>query len=306
MKMIYTITFNPSIDYIVGVKDFKLGKVNRVDMDTKYPGGKGINVSRVLNNLGIENVALGFIGNFTGEYIKQYLISEGVKTDFINLNEDTRINIKIKSCEETEINGAGPHIDESMIQKLFEKIDKFKDDDIVVLAGNVQKSVSVHIYSEIQEKCKDKNIKFVIDTTGEALRCTLQRKPFLIKPNKHELEELFGIEIKNQEDIIKYGEKLIDMGAQNVIISNGGESAIFISHQSKYISSIPKGAVKNSVGAGDSMVAGFLANYSKSNDLLEAFKWGVASGSATAFSLDLCNKNQVGELIDKVIITKIT
>lgn len=305
MKVIYTITFNPAIDYIVSVNKFELGKVNRVEMDTKYPGGKGINVSRVLNNLGVKSTALGFIGNFTGEYVKQYLENEGIKTDFVNVAEDTRINIKIKSEKETEINGAGPNIDDKNLNKLFEKIDNFADEDIVVLAGNVQKSVSGHIYSQIQERCKDKRIKFVIDTTGEALRCTLKNKPFLIKPNKHELEELFEVEIKDKDKIIYYGKKLITMGAQNVIVSNSGEGAILISCEGIYSASAPKGIVKNSVGAGDSMVAGFLAYYSHNNNIVEAFRWGAASGSATAFSLDLCNKSDVTALINQVAITKI-
>lgn len=303
--MIYTITFNPAIDYIVNINDFQLGKVNRVEMDTKYPGGKGINVSRVLNNLGVESTALGFIGNFTGEYIKRFIENEGVKTDFINVNEDTRINIKIKSQEETEINGAGPAIDEKTLQKLFDKVDKFIDGDIVVLAGNVQRSVSDHIYSLIQERCKGKNIKFVIDTTGKALTCTLKNKPFLIKPNKHELSDLFSVDINNIEDIIYYGKKLMDMGAENVIISNGGKGAILISGKGIYNASPAKGIIKNSVGAGDSMVAGFIAHYSKTSDIVEAFKWGAAAGGATAFSLDLCTKDQVTALLDQVVITKI-
>ncbi|MDP4178626.1 MAG: 1-phosphofructokinase [Bacillota bacterium] len=303
--MIYTVTFNPAIDYIVNIDDFKIGEVNRVKMDTKYPGGKGINVSRVLNNLEVKSTALGFIGNFTGEYIKNHIENEGIKTDFINVDEDTRINIKIKSEKETEINGLGPNIDEKTLEKLFEKADKFTDGDIVVLAGNVQKSVDFDVYAIIQERCSDKDIKFVIDTTGNALICTLINKPFLIKPNKQELSELFEVDIKNKEDIVFYGRKLIGMGAQNVIVSNGGEGAILICKQGSYNASPAKGIIKNSVGAGDSMVAGFIANFTKTNDILEAFKWGAAAGGATAFSLDLCTKNEVTALIDEIIITKI-
>lgn len=303
--MIYTITINPAIDYIVNIDDFKIGKVNRVNLDTKYPGGKGINVSRVLNNLGVKSTALGFIGNFTGQYIKNYIENEGIKTDFINVDEDTRINIKIKSEKETEINGSGPNIDEKTLEKLLEKADKFKDGDIVVLAGNVQKSVNYDVYAVIQERCNNKNVKFVIDTTGNSLICTLKNKPFLIKPNKHELSELFEADIKGREDIMFYGRKLISMGAQNVIVSDGSEGAILICRQGSYNASAAKGIIKNSVGAGDSMVAGFIANYTKTNDILEAFKWGAAAGGATAFSLDLCTKNEVISLIDEIIITKI-
>lgn len=306
MKMIYTITFNPSIDYIVNIDDFKLEKVNRVEMDTKYPGGKGINVSRVLNNLGVESCALGYIGNFTGEYVKTYIENEGIKTDFINVSEDTRINIKIKSESETEINGLGPAISESQIEELFLKADKFKENDIVVLAGNVQKSVDYKIYSRIQERCKSKSIKFVIDTTGEALECTLRNRPFLIKPNSSELGELFKAEINTKEDIVFYGKKLIELGALNVIVSNGAEGAVLISSEGVYTASAPKGVVKNSVGAGDSMVAGFLAYYSKYKIIPDAFRYGAAAGSATAFSLDLCKKDDVNLLLKNVIIDKIS
>lgn len=303
--MIYTVTFNPSIDYIVNVKDFKLGEVNRVVMDAKYPGGKGINVSRVLNNLEIESTALGFIGNFTGEYVEKCLKKEGIKTDFIKLNEDTRINIKIKSNKETEINGNGPYIDDKSLNKLFNKIDEFKDGDIVVLSGNVQKSINSDIYSKIQERCSSKDIKFFVDTTGNALTCTLKNKPFLIKPNKHELGGLFGVEINTENEIIHYGKKLIDMGAQNVIVSNGSKGAIMISSEGIFKASPAKGTVKNSVGAGDSMIAGFIAYYSTHGDVIEAFRFGAASGSATAFSLDLCTKKDILALIDQINVTKI-
>lgn len=304
--MIYTITFNPSIDYILKVEDFKLGEVNRANLDSKYPGGKGINVSRVLNNLNVKTKALGFIGGFTGEYIKNYLEKGGVETDFINVCEDTRINVKIKISKETEINAAGPKITNEDLNKLFEKIVAARKDDFIVLAGNVQKDLPRDIYAKFQEKCANKSAKFVIDTTGEALMCTLKNKPFLIKPNVEELSEIFNTKINDVEEIILYGSKLLEMGAQNVVISMASKGAILICKEGVYHASAPKGIVKNSVGAGDSLIGGFLANYSTSFNVKEAFKWGAAAGSATAFSLDLCTKREVEELLEQVKITKIT
>lgn len=303
--MIYTVTFNPSIDYFLQVDDFEQGKVNRAKANYKYPGGKGINVSRVLNRLGIESMALGFVGGFTGEFIEKYLRDEGIDTDFINVKEDTRINVKIKSNEETEVNGEGPRIDKKELKGLFDKISNLTSKDFLVLAGNVQSSLPRNIYSKIQENCSKSGIKIVIDTTGEALTSTLKNEPFLIKPNIHELEEIFGVKIKNKEDAVSYGRKLIDLGAENVIISMGGEGAILICKSGVYYAEAPKGVVKNSVGAGDSLISGFLGEYSRSSDVLEAFKWGVAAGSSTAFSLDLCTKENVEKLLNQVVITNL-
>ncbi len=303
--MIYTVTFNPSIDYFLQVDDFEQGKVNRAKANYKYPGGKGINVSRVLNRLGIESMALGFVGGFTGEFIEKYLRDEGIDTDFINVKEDTRINVKIKSNEETEVNGEGPRIDKKELKGLFDKISNLTSKDFLVLAGNVQSSLPRNIYSEIQENCSKSGIKIVIDTTGEALTSTLKNEPFLIKPNIYELEEIFGVKIKNKEDVVSYGRKLIDLGAENVIISMGGEGAILICKSGVYYAEAPKGVVKNSVGAGDSLISGFLGEYSRSLDVLEAFKWGVAAGSSTAFSLDLCTKENVEKLLNQVVITNL-
>lgn len=304
--MIYTVTFNPSIDYVIKVENFTAGTVNRVVDENKYAGGKGINVSRVLNNLGIKSRALGFIGGFTGQFIESFLQKEEIYTDFIQVNGDTRINVKLSSNEETEINGSGPNIGEEDLNKLFGKIDALNSEDILVLAGNVQKSLPRNIYSQIQEKVKNKEVKVVVDTTGEALISTLRHKPFLIKPNNHELGEIFNIEIYKKEDIIKYSQKLREMGAQNVIISMAGEGALLICSEGVYHASAPKGIVKNSVGAGDSLIAGFLASYSKTQDINEAFRYGVASGSATAFSMDLCKREEVEKLLVQVKITKLS
>lgn len=303
--MIYTVTFNPSVDYVVGVDDFQQGKINRLKSEYKYPGGKGINVSRVLNNLDIKSKALGFIGGFTGEFIKTSLEKEGIATEFIQVKEDTRINVKLKSNEETEINGAGPDIDEEALNILFNMLEELGSEDYLVLAGNVQKTLPRDIYAQIQEKLMNNKAKVIVDTTGEALTATLKYKPFLIKPNNHELSEIFGVEIVTQEDIIVYAKKLLEMGAENVIISMAGEGALLICGEGVYHAKAPKGEVKNSVGAGDSLIGGFLANYSKSLDLTEAFRWGVASGSATAFSLDLCTKDEVEKLLVQIKVTKL-
>jgi 1-phosphofructokinase len=303
--MIYTITFNPSIDYVIKVDNFQSGAVNRVASENKYPGGKGINVSRVLNNLGVKSKALGFIGGFTGQFIKDSLQSEGIQTDFIEVSGDTRINVKLNSNEETEINGAGPTIGEKDLNKLFEQIEALSSEDYLVLAGNVQKSLPRNIYSLIQEKCSNKKVKIVVDTTGEALTSTLKYNPLLIKPNNHELGEIFNVEIKNREEIIHYAQKLREMGAENVVISMAGEGALLICSEGVYHASAPKGIVKNSVGAGDSLVAGFLANYSQTLNIVEAFRCGAASGSATAFSMDLCEKEYVEKLLPEVKVIKL-
>lgn len=303
--MIYTVTFNPSIDYVIQVEDFKPGQVNRVKNDYKYPGGKGINVSRVLNNLNVESKVLGFIGGFVGEYVEAFLHKEDIATDFITVKEDTRINVKLKSNDETEINGAGPTIKSENLDELFCKLNKLTADDFLVLAGNIQSSLPVDMYAQIQKVCQKSDVKVIVDTTGEALRATLKYKPFLIKPNNHELADMFDVEINTKEDIIKYAKKLVEMGAQNVIISMAAEGGLLVCNDGVYQATAPKGVVKNSVGAGDSLIGGFLSNYSKSNDIIEAFRWGTAAGSATAFSLDLCEKDYVEELLKTVIITNL-
>lgn len=303
--MIYTVTFNPSIDYVIQVEEFKVGTVNRVCSDRKYAGGKGINVSRVLNNLGIKSKALGFIGGFTGKFIEDSLKKDGVYTDFIEIEGDTRINVKLKSGEETEINGAGPDIKERDIKKLFEKIKSLTCGDYIVLAGNVQKSLPKDIYSRIQQEALDSDVKVIVDTTGTALTATLKYKPFLIKPNIHELGDIFNVEIKEFKEAAHYGEKLRNMGVENVIISMGGDGALLICKEGVYHASSPKGIVKNSVGAGDSLVAGFLAEYSRSSKIIEAFKYGTAAGSATAFSMDLCQRKDVEKLISEINIIKL-
>jgi len=300
--MIYTITFNPALDYIVKVEDFKLGQVNRSIKDTVYPGGKGINVSIVLNNLEVENKALGFVAGFTGVEIERRVRSFGCSTDFIQLETGmSRINVKIKADEESEINGGGPDITERDLKILYDKLDSLEPEDILVLAGSIPKTLPKDIYESIMKRLDGRDIRFIVDTTGELLLNVLKYKPFLIKPNHHELGELFNIAIKTQDEIILYSKKLIEMGAQNVIISMAGDGAILIESNGEVtISGVPKGIVKNSVGAGDSMVAGFIAGYLNNKNIIEGFKMGVATGSASAFSEGLASKEKAYYLLQEI------
>lgn len=300
--MIYTVTFNPSLDYVVKVNDLKLGRVNRTEEEDVYPGGKGINVSIVLKNLGYDSSALGFIAGFTGDEIERRVLEFGCKSDFIKLNEGlSRINVKIKSNEESEVNGGGPHINEKALNSLYKKLDNLQDGDILVLAGSIPKSLPEDIYEKIMERLKKKEIKIIVDATKDLLVNVLKFKPFLIKPNNHELGEIFNVELRTDEEIIEYAKKLQDKGARNVLISMAGDGAIFLSESGEIIKSgVPKGEVKNSVGAGDSMVAGFIAGYLKNYNFKEAFKMGVATGSATAFSEGLATKDEILKLLNEI------
>ncbi|MEG1483171.1 1-phosphofructokinase [Clostridium sp.] len=297
--MIYTITFNPALDYIVKVDDFKLGSVNRTSYEEIYAGGKGINVSIVLNNLGVESKVLGYIAGFTGNEIERRVKDFGCDSDFIKLdNGMSRINVKLKSSEESEINGQGPAITNKDLQELYKKLDCLKENDILVLAGSIPSTLPKDIYESIMKRLDERGVKFIVDATGDLLLNVLNYKPFLIKPNHHELAELFNVEIKNEDEIIHYAKKLREMGAQNVLISMAGDGAIFITETGEVIkSTVPKGKLKNSVGAGDSMVGGFIAGYLKNNKLEEAFKMGVATGSASAFSEGLATKDKVEKLL---------
>ena len=300
--MIYTITFNPALDYIVKMEEFNLGHVNRSGNEFVYAGGKGINVSIVLNNLGVKSKALGFIAGFTGDEIERRVRDFGCDTEFIKLSSGmSRINVKIKADVESEINGGGPDISEEALNNLYSQLDKLAEGDILVLAGSVPKTMPTDVYERIMERLQEKNVKFIVDTTGESLLKVLKYNPFLIKPNHHELGDLFGVKLNNKEDVIEYAKKLKNMGAQNVIISMAGDGAVLIdSNGGVTTSNVPKGVVKNSVGAGDSMVAGFIAGYLNSGKIEEGFKLGVATGSASAFSEGLATKDYVYELLEQV------
>lgn len=300
--MINTITLNPSLDYIVKVDSFKVDFLNRTEEEKIYAGGKGINVSIVLKNLGIENTALGYIAGFTGDEILRKIKSHGVNCDFIKLrNGFSRINVKLKSDGETEINGSGPQITKQDLEALYDKLSNLGKGDYLILSGSIPNSVPDDIYEDIMSSLLDKEVEFIVDATKDLLLNVLKYKPFLIKPNHHELAEMFNVELKNDEDIIKYGKKLQEMGAKNVLISMAGDGAILLPENGEPMKkAVPKGKLKNSVGAGDSMVAGFLCGYLKNKDIYEAFKMGIATGSASAFSEELATKEEVYSLLKQI------
>jgi 1-phosphofructokinase len=302
--MIYTLTLNPSVDYMVELDGFQLGELNRSINETKFPGGKGINVSRVLKQYGITSKALGFNGGFTGKYIDDYLLNEEIETDFVKVREDTRINIKLKTDQETEINANGPEITENDFEILKEKIKQLSTNDHLVLAGSVPGTLPESTYEELVKICTENGSEFVVDAEGDLLKIVLPYHPFLIKPNHHELGRLFQRSITSCEAVIPYGKKLIEMGAKNVIVSLADKGAVFINKELTLMANTPKGAVKNSVGAGDSMVAGFIAKYLETFNFTEAFRYSVASGSATAFSMGLCTKDKIEELQSQIKITE--
>ena len=298
--MIYTVTFNPSLDYIVSVDDFKLGKTNRTIGELMLPGGKGLNVSTVLHNLGIENTALGFTAGFVGEELKRLAKETGYHCDFIDVPEGvSRINVKLKDFDGTEINGMGPCIDENAMGQLMEKLKLLKEGDTLVLAGSIPAGMPKSIYSDILKALSGKGIRFVVDATKELLLNVLEYEPFLIKPNNHELGEIFGVTLTAKDEVVPYGKKLQEMGAKNVLISMAGEGAVLIAETKEvYMLDAPKGTLVNAVGAGDSMVAGFIAGWEEQKNYQHAFEMAVASGSASAFSELLATEEEIRKLYD--------
>ena len=300
--MIYTVTFNPSLDYIVSVDDFTLGRVNRTTKELVYPGGKGVNVSLVLKNLGMENTALGFTAGFTGTEIERGLKEWGCLTDFIRIPEGmSRINMKLRSKEESEINGQGPEISKEALEELYQKLDAMEPGDALVLAGSIPNSMPDSSYEQILARVQGKQIRSVVDATGNLLVNVLKYHPFLIKPNNHELEEIFHVPMDSQETIVNHAKKMQEMGAQNVLISMAGDGAILVAEDgSVWQSPAPKGKVVNSVGAGDSMVAGFITGYLKSKNYEEAFHMGICTGSASAFSERLATQEEVDGILEQM------
>ena len=299
--MIYTVTFNPAIDYVVRMTDdLKPGMTNRSASEECYFGGKGINVSTILKNLGLESTALGFIAGFTGDAIKKSVDEKGIKADFVKLPEGiSRINVKIKGKEETELNAQGPMIPESSQKELFKKLDQLKDGDTLILAGSIPSSLPSDVYEKIIEQIKDRKIDVVVDATKDLLLNVLKYHPFLIKPNNHELGEMFGKELTTDDELEEHAKKLQEMGARNVLISMAGDGAMLIAETGKkFRIGVPKGTVKNSVGAGDSMVAGFIAGFKKNHSYEKALKMGTAAGSATAFSDDLATGKDILSIYD--------
>ena len=297
--MIYTVTFNPSLDYIVRVDGFKPGIINRTTYENILPGGKGINVSIVLSNLGHKSVALGFMAGFTGDEIEELMKGFGCGVDLIRVREGfSRINVKLKSGEETEINGQGPLITAEDIEKLYEKLDSLVSGDILVISGSVPGSLPRDVYERITQRLEGKGVRIVVDAEKDLLIGTLRCQPWLVKPNERELGEIYGVTLRTQEEVIPYAKRLLEDGARNVLISMAGEGAVFISENGEvFRSPAPKGVLVNSVGAGDSMVAGFISGYLETGDYREAFRMGIAAGSASAFSPNLATRPETEALL---------
>ena len=297
--MIYTVTFNPALDYVLHLDKLEVGEINRSVSEQIINGGKGINVSTVLKNLGVENTALGFCAGFTGDELERGINADGVKTDFIHLkNGFTRVNVKIRAQEDTDINGQGPKIENEDIERLFEKLDSIGQEDILVLAGSIPNTLPKDIYERILERLDGRGVKTVVDATGELLVNVLKYKPFLIKPNNDELGEMFGKTLETDEEITEYAIKLREMGAENVLVSMGGAGAILVTADGCFKRGVAKGKVVNTVGAGDSMVAGFLYGYLKSGDYEYALKTGTAAGGATAFTVGIATKEEIETVLN--------
>ncbi|OIU72793.1 1-phosphofructokinase [Rossellomorea aquimaris] len=302
--MIYTLTLNPSVDYIMELDHFTQGGLNRSVKENALPGGKGINVSRVLHVLDVKSTALGFAGGFTGEFIKRFLQDEQIESEFVEVDEVSRINVKVKADEETEINGNGPSITKEQLDILLNQISALSEKDTLVLAGSIPASVPESFYQEAASLCEKRGTRIIIDAEKKLIEPVLSLKPFLIKPNHHELGEIFGVEIKSIEDAVHYGKKLKGKGPVNVIVSMAEKGALLLTGEDVYQASAPVGELKSSVGAGDSTVAGFLAGLSKGYSIEDSFRLGTAAGSATAFSIGLCDEVKVNDLFKQIEISK--
>ena len=299
--MIYTVTFNPAIDYVVRTPELKTGQVNRSEGEQMFFGGKGINVSIVLGELGVRSAALGFVAGFTGEAIENGLAKMGINTDFVRLkNGNSRINVKIQSSEETEINGQGPDISGDELAQLYAKLDKLEDGDTLILAGSIPSSLPSDIYEKILQRLSGRDIRTVVDATKELLLNTLKYRPFLVKPNNFELGELFGVTLESDDDIMHYAKKLQEMGARNILVSMAENGAILLDESGNFHRcGVCKGTVVNSVGAGDSMLAGFIAGKEKGDDDY-ALRLGTAAGGATTFSEGLATGEEIMRLIEEL------
>lgn len=300
--MIYTVTFNPALDYIMRVPSLETDAVNRTDSESVFYGGKGINVSIILSHLEVPNVALGFIAGFTGREIQDGVKAQGVETKFITLEQGlSRINVKIKNAEkkeETEINAQGPKIPEDKLQELYEQLEQLTADDMLVLAGSIPNTLPSDVYEQIMKRLQSKQVPIVVDATKDLLKNVLKYHPFLIKPNNFELGEMFGVTLHSKEEIVHYAKELQKLGARNVVVSMAGDGSILVTEDGEvHQMGVAKGTVKNSVGAGDSMVAGFVAGYIQKGDYAYALKLGTAAGGATAFSDDLATREKIQETL---------
>lgn len=300
--MIYTVTFNPSLDYIVSVENFRLGLTNRTSSELMLPGGKGVNVSTVLMNLGIENTALGFAAGFVGDEIVRQMEEMGVQNGFIRIEEGvSRINLKLKSIDGTEINGQGPVISPAHVEQLMKQLDRLGEGDVLFLSGSIPASMPDDAYQKIMERLDGRGVQIIVDATKDLLLNVLEYHPFLIKPNNHELGEIFDVELKTREDVIPYAKKLQEKGAVNVLVSMAGEGAVLIdANGDVHMAPAPKGTLVNGVGAGDSMVAGFMAGWLEKKDYEHAFCMGVSAGSASAFSEHLATKAEIETVYQQV------
>ena len=300
--MIYTVTFNPSLDYVVQADQLIPGDINRTTSEHIYPGGKGNNVSVILSNLGLKSKALGFKAGFTGDVLEKMLEEFGCETDFIPLKEgNSRINVKINAGTETEINGQGPEIPEKKVEELMKQLSALGEGDVLFLAGSIPSSMADDAYQKIMEMLDGKGVRIVVDATRDLLMKVLPYHPFLIKPNNHELGEIFGVELKTRESVVPYAKQLQEKGAQNVLVSMAGEGAVLVAASGEVFEApAPKGKLVNGVGAGDSMVAGFMAGYMEKEDYLHAFHMGIAAGSASAFSENLATREEIASVYEQI------
>ncbi|ELW9421808.1 1-phosphofructokinase [Staphylococcus aureus] len=301
--MIYTVTFNPSIDYVIFTNDFKIDGLNRATATYKFAGGKGINVSRVLKTLDVESTALGFAGGFPGKFIADTLNNSAIQSNFIEVDEDTRINVKLKTGQETEINAPGPHITSAQFEQLLQQIKNTTSEDIVIVAGSVPSSIPSDAYAQIAQITAQTGAKLVVDAEKELAESVLSYHPLFIKPNKDELEVMFNTTVNSDEDVIKYGRLLVDKGAQFVIVSLGGDGAIYIDKEISIKAVNPQGKVVNTVGSGDSTVAGMVAGIASGLTIEKAFQQAVACGTATAFDEDLATRDAIEKIKSQVTIS---
>lgn len=303
--MIYTLTLNPSIDYVIKIDQFSDGETLRSNAEEKYPGGKGIMVSKLLKNLGENSINIGFLGGFTGDFIRKKLNELGIEEDFTNIEDDSRINVKLKYETETEINAQGPQITEEEIEEFLNYLDQLQEDDFVIISGSIPKSLGDDFYRVIVNLLEMNNVRFALDTSGKKLYKLSSYKPFLVKPNKKELEEIFEDKIDSDKKIVKYARKLIDQGAENVIVSLGKDGSIFVDNSVTYKAKPIEGKLINSVGSGDSMVAGYIYGYMKGLSKFDSYKLAASCGSATAFSPDIAEKELIDEIFKKVEVEEL-
>jgi 1-phosphofructokinase len=303
--MIYTVTLNPSIDYHVWIPALREGTIHQVQKEWKVAGGKGINVSRVLRILGMDSIALGFVGGFTGEFIRQQVEQTGIAHQFIRIKQDSRINLKIKAQTETDISGVAPEIPQEALDQLLAQLDGLDNGDYLVLAGSVPKSLPDGVYQMIMKRLRNKGVRIFLDAKGEALKNGLAEEPFLIKPNHHELGELFSTTISTTTEAVAYGRQALELGAHNVIVSMAGQGAVFVNSQEEFVAEIPQRKPVNSIGAGDSMVAGFLYAHTQGMETEAAFRFAVAAGSTTALSEGFCTHEKINAFLPEITISKI-